>query len=327
MPSTTRETPIAADYVIARMATFPLNSLTGFRDAATEIGPIKTHRSTARLWKSALRRMTSGIPGTRIDEFDSLRDRLWFEHLDGDDKQQLSRDRRDQVRVQPLHRFLDHLVRRNLRVDGVVARPILGPARRELDMTGGLQSRLARTHYLWLSQLIPPDLLVSVLPGVQRIEPLSPLLNRMLADQGFAETHLHLGAAVKFQWLWIAVLNAITEPDCPVHAFEAADVEIDPGYGASSESTFHQKPRGRIAASWLVRAAIARFLMAWYLAKRGTDPQVLSPENEPPLQRKHKSQETGEQSADGDSAAEDVADAERHETTGDKGARDDLQDS
>jgi hypothetical protein len=271
MSSAVRESGVAIDHVIAELAAFPLSSSQAFRYAATKIGPIHHHSPTRRLWRAAEREVLRSIQGVGIDEFTSLRDRLWFGFLTREDKLQLSRLSRlsktqressDQKSLpsEPLHRYLRRLSERNLQVDGAVARPALGPARRALDMTGSLQSRMARNGWLWLVLALPADLLTSVMPGARQVETVSPMLERMLADKGFAELHVHLGAAIEFPWLWIAMQHAIAEPDCPADIFSSPGADLD---------------EGRVMASWMVRAAIARFLLAWYLQRRSARAQVL----------------------------------------------------
>jgi hypothetical protein len=94
------------------------------------------------------------------------------------------------------------------------------------------------------------------MPGV--VEFLSPALDRILRDQGFAETHCHVGAAVEFPVLWVGAMRAL------------ASLELDPTRFVSPGSHLDE---GRDLASWLVRAAVARYVLAAFLARgRGDEP-------------------------------------------------------
>src|SRR5205823_6599645 len=119
----------------------------------------------------------------------------------------------------------------------------------------------ARLAWRWLSFALPPDVLLAALKGDYAsgaVEFLSPTLAQILRDKGYAEPHLHVGCALDFSLLWVSTLRAIAGPAIHARALQS------PG-GVFGE--------GGQLASWLVRAAIVRYLLAAFLAgnaKAGT---------------------------------------------------------
>ncbi len=77
------------------------------------------------------------------------------------------------------------------------------------------------------------------------------MLARHLHDHGYAETHLHLGAAMDFPLLWVAVLHSLADPALQAESFRSPGATHD---------------EGGDLGPWLVRAALARYLLAAYLA-------------------------------------------------------------
>ena len=84
----------------------------------------------------------------------------------------------------------------------------------------------------------------------ERIELVSPVLRQVLQDREFAETHQHIGSGIDFGLLWISALRVIADPKCRPGAFGSPGAELN---------------EGRDLGPWLVRAAIARYLLAAYL--------------------------------------------------------------
>jgi hypothetical protein len=116
----------------------------------------------------------------------------------------------------------------------------------------------------WLSFALPQDLLLSALgtdsEGPERVHALSPLVEQQLKDGGFAEPHLHLGAAFNFPLLWVSTLKALGELS-PVELMNAFK---SPGAFLGD---------GAMLGVWLLRAAIARYVLGAFLdhAPRGSN--------------------------------------------------------
>src|SRR5262249_15551630 len=105
---------------------------------------------------------------------------------------------------------------------------------------------------------MPPDLLLAALGdvdhGPERVEWVAPSLNQYLRQYGYAETHLHLGAALEFSHLWAAAVAGVADPrHLHLNSFRSAGADLDEALSLSL---------------WLVRAAIARHLLAEFLSQR-----------------------------------------------------------
>jgi hypothetical protein len=115
---------------------------------------------------------------------------------------------------------------------------------------------LSRQRWKWLSLAIPPDLLLAGLgddtEGPHTIDILSPVLAQHLQDRGFAEMHLHVGAALDFRQWWITAVRAVAQTEFGPQQFRSAGAEMD---------------EGRALAPWLMRAAIVRCLLAAHLSR------------------------------------------------------------
>lgn len=63
----------------------------------------------------------------------------------------------------------------------------------------------------------------------KQVELLSPILDRQLKDQGYAETRLHVGAALEFSTLWAGAVQAIAKSDLKEQAFESPGAGLNEG--------------------------------------------------------------------------------------------------
>jgi hypothetical protein len=204
--STSRLAALPIDHLVAEMAAFPLASEAAHRLRIVELHPALSGR-TRDLWREAERQVLGSFPAFSVDEAVAIRDRIWF---------------LDQTRgVVPLHCYLRGLARLFLEAHGPVACPRTpDDAGQRRSRTPGLsapdpepRSARARWAWRWLSLALPPDLLLAGLPGNDgipaEIDLLSPILRTQLQDRRYAETHLHLGAAMDFRLLWLGALHAL----------------------------------------------------------------------------------------------------------------------
>ncbi len=244
---------IPLDHVRAELAAFPLASESGLRLCLTNLDP-RLQNPTGTLWRDAERALLGSFPAFSVDECVAWRDRLWFH---GQPKGPV-----------PLAAYLRHLGELFLRVNGHLMIPRLNPAEDYQGIDPALHTPLARRSFLWMSFALPTDLLLAAGAGQnhfpERIEALSPAMQRMLEDKGYAETHLHVGAALDFPLAWVCALHAITRAEFKSDAFKA------PGAGFDE---------GRLLGWWLMFAAITRSILAIYLAdhvNRQCFPEFLS---------------------------------------------------
>ncbi|MCP4104563.1 MAG: hypothetical protein GY749_03345 [Desulfobacteraceae bacterium] len=106
----------------------------------------------------------------------------------------------------------------------------------------------------WMTFSLPPDLLLGALGTDQgppsEIRYYSPQLINRLRDRGFAEVHLHIWASLEFPILWVTTLHGLASTELDGNGFQSPGADFD---------------EGRMLAPWLLRAAIARYLLALFL--------------------------------------------------------------
>ena len=111
----------------------------------------------------------------------------------------------------------------------------------------------ARLRWSWLCRAIPPDLLLAA-HGLANADgspfPLSPMVQRLLQKNGFAELHLHLGAAPDFALIWANFMRALAVEEMNEDACESPGASFDDG---------------RKLGKWVMWAAVARLVLAEWL--------------------------------------------------------------
>lgn len=244
---TSRTAEIPHDHAFAELAAFPLASEAALRLCPTELDPRMGKTITKNLWRAAESQLIKELPAFMVDELVHLRDLLWFSN----------ETNQPCFTAVSLGSYLRGLARRCLRISGSQAvpdlsgQPLYGSAPEAMP---SMEVR-SRSFWRWLSFALPPDLLLSGLGTTeyipQEVNTLSPLLNRMLQDRGFSEVHLHIGAALDFQLIWISSHWVVTDPKIK------ADFLESPGAGLNE---------GRDLGHWLIRAMLARYLLASHLA-------------------------------------------------------------
>lgn len=252
-----RAASIPIEHLAAEMAAFPIASEASFRISPIELCPFLAARrfagssaaeKTGTLWRETEQSLISATPAISLDELVKLRDRIWFPW----------EEKLGPPRSVSLGEFLRRLAESHLRIRGSTAAPCQKSAGVTVDTDSESQGKAqAREAWRWLSFALPPDLLLAALHRDGRmptcIEQLSPQMERMLQDRGFAETHLHLGAALDSRLLWVSLLWALAQTDIKQSAF------------ASPGAAFNE---GKEFAPWLLRGAIARYVLAAFLNQR-----------------------------------------------------------
>ena len=227
---------IPFEHVEAELAAIPLASEASFCAPASELDP--TMEQQKSLWRAAERDVFASIPALPLDEFVLIRDRVWFgrkPHIE---------DPRPQI---ALVKYLRGLSSQYLDEQG---RPV-----EESTRYNGHRcpSPLARLRWSWLCRALPPDLLLAA-RGVGNADisplPLNPLVERLLEDNGFAELHLHLGAAADFSLIWANFMHVLEVEEIEKEACESPGACFDDG---------------RKFAKWILWAAIARLVLAEWL--------------------------------------------------------------
>ena len=230
------------DHLIAETAAAPLSSEAALRTGLVALDPsMPAGSETCAVWRRLEADLQSESPNLTLDESIMLRDLLWF----GSAADRVGGALRP--RPQPLHRYLQRLADGFLRPqdgNGV----IVG---RNMRLTGGLEERLARRRWRWLTFALPPDLLQAACTEPERLDAdsLPQDLARVLA-QGFAETHLHLKAGMSFRDLWVALMVSLGTPSFVPARFAGPGAPLGEGPGLGH---------------WLARLGVARLTLAAFL--------------------------------------------------------------
>ena len=234
--ATTRLAAIPFEHVEAELAAFPIASEASFRSPPVFLDPVTIRQED--LWRAAERDILASIPSVSLDEFVAIRDKRWFgetPNLNG-----------PQPRIS-LVRYLRTLSQDYL---DLLGRP--KEVSSESTANAGPSPR-TRLRWSWLCRALPPDLLRTArnignaddLPFL-----LSPVVDRLLRENGFAETHLHLGAAADFSLLWANLMHAL------------AVEEVREDSLASPGACFDD---GRDFGKWILWAAVMRLVLAEWL--------------------------------------------------------------
>jgi hypothetical protein len=235
--SAPRLATIPFEHVEAELAAFPLASEASFHLGTPSLDPLVSRKD--ELWRAAEKHILNTLPSVPPDEAVIIRDKLWFDSSNLDP---------EITKTVPLHKYLRRLARSYLDKHG---RPV-ELAASEID-TRGRAAPEARLRWSWMCRALPPDLL-RVARGVVDADgdpfPLNPVIQQMLRDEGFAETHLHLGASPDFSLAWAALMRGLTRDESKYSDFES--------FGAYFE-------HGRYLGSWILYAAVARLVLAKWL--------------------------------------------------------------
>ncbi|MBI3861220.1 MAG: hypothetical protein HY290_04935 [Planctomycetia bacterium] len=231
---------ISLDHLVAEMTAFPFAAEPALRFPVEELSP-GLDRPTAALWRETERYFVAHFPHTHLDELIALRNSVWFARAD--------------QRPIPLHAALQGAAAAVLVNHGAIAEPTLPDG----SLNAEPCDPAARRAWRWLTFAMPADLLLAGLSrggsGPLRVNLLSPAVAAVLEDGGYAETHLHYGIALNFPTAWASAVNIVGRA---------------PGAGPSLNFNAFSSPgaehaEGERLASWLVRGAIVRYLLAAFL--------------------------------------------------------------
>lgn len=236
--------PANIHHLEAELIAWPLGSEVSFRlglDALTRTDAGVLGGGTQRLSDTLLDHLRPRARGLSIEILAQLRDGVWFE---GEESPQGSR----QLDI-PLARFVARLATSRLHFVGEHA--ALQPG-----ATPAMEQQSAR--WRWLSLALPPDLLIAAHAAIEDTEPLTdfvslgaPHLERFFEEEGIAQTHLHLGAAVPFEWLWTNLMARIAGD-----ALQVPRLRRNGSLPLGSAREF---------LDWLVTASLARLTLGGFL--------------------------------------------------------------
>ena len=249
-----RQLSFPLEHLIAELAAFPLASESSLSHGSVSVAwRLEKGTPTSLLWRDAERQLLNGHPAVSIDELVAWRDRLWY----APQSRQVNRPQSVN-----LGEYLQNLAHTYLKHRGSDAVPCLQWDRifgKGLDHDH-FRKPVAREAWRWLTFALPPDLLLAALGNDRSIpnevETLAAPWAQQLADLGYAETHLHLGAAIDFRLLWAATMAGIRDSD------------VKPQWLASPGAAFND---GNDLASFVLAAAIIRYLLGAFLAARRHD--------------------------------------------------------
>ena len=234
---------IPFEHVEAELAAFPLASEASFKLGATSLSPLLGSNA---LWRAAEKELMETLPSFPLDEAATIRDKLWFNSSTiQEERQSLAQKLAEPVSL------LDHLRRLAGSYLDSNGRPI--DESTVADAKSGRAGSEARLRWSWMCQALPPDLLRTargIIDADADPFPLNPVLSQILRDGGFAESHLHLGAAIDFPLLWAALMRALTRTDATHSDFLSA--------GAGFEE-------GRDLCTWILHAAVLRLVLGKWL--------------------------------------------------------------
>jgi len=244
--SAPRLAAIAFEHIEAELAVFPFASETSFRLGTSALHPIVSRDDI--LWRAAEREIIGALPSLPLDEASSIRDKLWFGTPTSHNPATGGHSDNEAVSL------VSYLRRLTINYLDSQGRPIdISGSEANTDGRFGPEGRL---RWSWMCQAFPADLLRAarnvVNPAANPLV-LSPSIETILRDKGFAETHQHLGASLDFSLAWAALMSSLVRNDSKASDFES------PG-GAFDD--------GKNLCTWILYAAVTRLVLAEWLNRR-----------------------------------------------------------
>lgn len=227
---------VPSDHVEAELAALPIASEASFLLSPVELDPVTCRQKD--LWRAAERDILASIPFLALDEFAATRDRVWFGSA-------------PEIGIKhsriTLVCYLRQLSERYLTPLEWSIEPASSSPRRQ-----GPSAR-TRRRWSWICRALPPDLLQAARSEVDADDfphCLNPMVEDLLRESGFAETHLHLGAAADFPLLWANLMHALTVEEIGETSMSSPGACFDDGTKL---------------AKWILWAAVMRLVLAEWL--------------------------------------------------------------
>ena len=224
------------DHLVAEIAAYPIATEASFQLGIVELSH-EMDGDTRGLWRRAECELLRSAPSISVDELIGIRDRVWFSNSNSASESPVR-----------LSKYVRNIADGHRDSHGAFSQSGV------VELANHLASTRSRQAWRWQKFALPPDLLIGALStptsSPNCVEFLSPKLATKLRDSGFAETHMHIGAGIEFPLLWIAVQNYLGSYRAKSDSFASPGAYFD---------------EGKNFAAWLLRGAIARYLMACYL--------------------------------------------------------------
>ncbi|MEV0614082.1 hypothetical protein AB0I81_12230 [Nonomuraea sp. NPDC050404] len=243
MTSYARTASLPFDHLLAELTAFPIVSEAALTNPITHLDP-NMDPATAGLWRAAEAELLSAAPAMSLDELVAMRDGAWFGGFNNGPRS--------------LQKHLRCVTELYVEERGGVVVPRL-PYPSSGPMAATPMHAHARRSWMWLTFALPADLLLAtkaVRGWIPEPDLFTPAV-RDLLTQGFAETHLHVGAALDFGTLWALLVARLSDPGLKLGELAAPGAVLAEG----NEFTL-----------WLIRAAIARALLGGFLASNHPGP-------------------------------------------------------
>ncbi len=243
------------EYLLASIGSSPFNSEQVFELGASRSDCARIGFSET-IWRTIERDLLQRNSRYILDELLYIRDWFWAEPVN----QATSKDsvKLNDSATPRTNLFLwRRLCEKFLNSQGDFALPRYCGLLNQLGKNSSDNDSLgARSHWRWLSFLLPEDSLLIGLWGKNarptEVRSLPHQLTEVLKRSGFAEIHLHLGASVSFPDIWIGTSRQIGTTSINRSSFQTP-------CGA-----FHN---GENLADWLIRAMIVRLLLSQFVCE------------------------------------------------------------
>ncbi|MCA9004264.1 MAG: hypothetical protein KDA70_03245, partial [Planctomycetaceae bacterium] len=238
-----RTVEISIDHILSELAAFPLCSSAALNRPLIGID-FELKGASQHLWRQTEIHFSGRFPHLGLDELISMRNSVWFGNSASGSRSLVD--------------YLKWLSSLWLVSKGANAEP-KSPNRTQKHEA---YDPIARRAWRWMTFSLPGDLLLAGLSrdgrGPVRVNMLAPSVEALLRNGGYAETHLHLGAALDFSTAWASAMNLVgrgdgLEPSMFCDAFTSAGADHGEGLHLSQ---------------WLIRAAIVRYFLGAFLGKK-----------------------------------------------------------
>lgn len=228
---------IVVDYLLSETLAFPLASVCAFENPVISLDADMKGQAHQRLWRDAEKHILRMVPDVSVDMIVGIRDQFWF---GGGDHER------------GMHAYLSRIADTFLEVWGSTAVPRFIKSQDDISPNYHAPSAGRANNTLrWFSFSLPMDMFLGALTGVHQppfqVDYNSPQIFTSLRDKGFAESHLHLGAALEFPAFWVMTLTALAEFGFRGEMFQSPGAEFGEGQGLGP---------------WLLRCALVRSILA-----------------------------------------------------------------